>query len=105
MIGDSPYLGVASLFGHQPGMTNFDLGIYDARQEIMMTRRDDVKDIRAMHLTEERVIVICRTAAIFYDINTFERLAVIDTAANDAGVCSVGASKVGVAPSVVLQLV
>ena len=94
MIGDSPYLGIASLFGKQQGLADFDVGLYDARQKSMMTSRDDVKDIRVMHLTQERIVIVCRVAALFYDLTTFQRIGTVETSANDAGVCCFGRTKV-----------
>lgn len=94
MIGESRYTGLASLFGSGPRLAPFDVAVFDSNSKKMLVTIDDVRNVRTIHFAKDRMIVVCRMAAYFYDTDVFEKVAVLDTALNEHGLCSIGVTKV-----------
>lgn len=94
MVGETRYMGLASLFGSGSALAGFDVAIFDAKSKEMPVSLDGVGQVRSVHFSKERMIVVCRMTTYLYDTDGFVRVATLQTALNEHGICSVGETKV-----------
>lgn len=94
MIRETRYMGVASLFGSGPRLATFDVAIFDSNSKETLVAIDDIRHVRTVQFAEDCMIAVCRGATYFYNMETFEKVSFLETALNEHGLSSVGATKV-----------